>query len=175
MDTTANDSNKSKMDPALQDTSERLGVLKDIALRVVGHTTDLSDRLLLFREQACDIGFNLTKSEASGYLAKALGKDISIPLPKKGGDSLNVVPQPFLWNGVIMSGRQNLLVAPPKVGKSALMVALAASSLRGEPEFLGVGITQYINKFIIVGTDQNESDWWTLFKREKLGLSLIHI
>ena len=161
------------MDPALQDTSERLDVLKDIALRVVGHTTDLSDRLLLFREQACDIGFNLTKSEASGYLAKALGQDISIPSPKKGGDSLNVVPQPFLWNGVIMSGRQNLLVAPPKVGKSALMVALAASSLRGEPQFLGVGITQHINKFIIVGTDQNESDWWTLFKREKLGHEIV--
>jgi len=169
VDTTANDSNNSRIDPALQDTSERLEALKEIAVRVVGHTTDLADRLLLFREQACDIGFNLTKAEASGYLAKALGQDSAIPIPKKGGDNLNVVPQPFLWDGVIMSGRQNLLVAPPKVGKSALMVALAAASIRQEPCFLGVKISQHINKFIIVGTDQNESDWWTLFKREGLG------
>lgn len=169
MDTTANDSKNCQIDPALQDTSDRLEALKEIAARVVGYTTDPSDRLLLFREQACDIGFNLTKAEASGYLAKALGQDLAIPEPKKGGDNLNVVPQPFLWDGVIMSGRQNLLVAPPKVGKSALMVALAAASLRQESQFLNVGITQHINKFIIVGTDQNESDWWTLFKREGLG------
>ena len=136
---------------------------------MVGHTDDLTDRLLLFREQSCEIGFNLTKAEASGYLAKALGKDLAIPKPKQGGDSLNVVPQPFLWHGVIMSGRQNLLVAPPKVGKSALMVALAGASIRQQSEFLGVEINQHINKFIIVGTDQNESDWWTLFKREGLG------
>ena len=169
MDTTANDSKNCQIDPALQDTSDRLKALKEIAVRVVGYTTDPSDRLLLFREQACDIGFNLTKAEASGYLAKALGQDLAIPEPKRGGDNLNVVPQPFLWDGVIMSGRQNLLVAPPKVGKSALMVALAAASLRQESQFLGVGITQHINKLIIVGTDQNESDWWTLFKREGLG------
>ena len=169
MDTTANDSKNCQIDPALQDTSDRLEALKEIAVRVVGYTTDPSDRLLLFREQACDIGFNLTKAEASGYLAKALGQDLAIPEPKKGGDNLNVVPQPFLWDGVIMSGRQNLLVAPPMVGKSALMVALAAASLRQESQFRGVGITQHINKFIIVGTDQNESDWWTLFKREGLG------
>ncbi|NBT50958.1 MAG: hypothetical protein EBT12_05290 [Marivivens sp.] len=169
MDTTANDSSNGRNDPALQDTSERLEALKQLAVRVVGHTADLTDRLLLFREQAYEIGFNLTKAEASGYLAKALGQDLSIPEPKRGGDSLNVVPQPFLWDGVIMSGRQNLLVAPPKVGKSALMVALAGASIRQQSEFLGVGITQHINKFIIVGTDQNESDWWTLFKREGLG------
>ena len=141
MDTTANDSSNSRNDPALQDTSERLEALKQLAVRVVGHTADLTDRLLLFREQAYEIGFNLTKAEASGYLAKALGQDLSIPEPKRGGDSLNVVPQPFLWDGVIMSGRQNLLVAPPKVGKSALMVALAGASIRQQSEFLGVGIT----------------------------------
>ena len=169
MDTTANDSKNCQIDPALQDTSDRLEALKEIAVRVVGYTTDPSDRLLLFREQACDIGFNLTKAEASGYLAKALGQDLAIPQPKRGGDNLNVVPQPFLWDGVVMSGRQNLLVAPPKVGKSALMVALAAASLRQESQFLGVDISQHINKLIIVGTDQNESDWWTLFKREGLG------
>jgi len=169
VDTTANDSSNTQSDPALQDTSERIEALKELAVRVVGHTDDLTDRLLLFREQSYEIGFNLTKAEASGYLAKALGKDLTIPKPKRGGDSLNVVPQPFLWNGVIMSGRQNLLVAPPKVGKSALMVALAGASIRQESEFLGVEIAQHINKFIIVGTDQNESDWWTLFKREGLG------
>ncbi len=39
-----------------------------------------------------------------------------------------------------MRGRQNLVVAPPKVGKSALMTAMAAAALRGDGEFLGIPI-----------------------------------
>ena len=127
----------------------------------------------MVREIAIDIGLTMSRAEISGIIARAEGRNFILPDPKKGGDFLNVVPQPFLWDGIIMSGRQNLLVAPPKVGKSALMVALAGASIRCQKSFLGLDIKQHINKLIIVGTDQNESDWWTLLKREGLGSDFI--
>ena len=140
---------------------------------VVGSTTDSQDRLLIFREHAEEIGLPLTRVEAAHYLAQASGKKVGIPEPKRGGANLDVSPVPWLWEGVVMRGRQNLLVAPPKIGKSALMVALASASIRGREEFLDLPIRSHINHLIIVGTDQNVSDWWTLLEREGLGKKVL--
>jgi len=159
--------------PTLEDAKERVQKLKSAAEKVVGCTTDSQDRLLLFRENAEEIGLPLTRAEAAHYLAQASGKRVGIPEPKRGGAKLDVSPVPWLWEGVIMQGRQNLLVAPPKIGKSALMVALASASIRGRQEFLNLPIRRHINHLIIVGTDQNVSDWWTLLEREGLGTKSI--
>ncbi len=96
--------------------------------------------MLLLRNQAEELGCALSKSEAAHYLAQATGRNVGIPEPKQGGQKLDVSPVPWLWEGVIMRGRQNLVVAPPKVGKSALMTAMAAAALRGDGEFLGIPI-----------------------------------
>ena len=153
----------------LEEAKERVEKLKSAAEKVVGSTTDSQDRLLIFREHADEIGVSITRVEAAHYLAQASGKRVGIPEPKRGGAKLDVSPVPWLWEGVIMRGRQNLLVAPPKIGKSALMVALAAASIRGRQEFLNLPIRSHINHLIVVGTDQNVSDWWTLLEREGLG------
>ena len=87
--------------------------------------------MLLLRNQAEELGCVLSKGEAAHYLAQATGRNVGIPEPKQGGQKLDVSPVPWLWEGVIMRGRQNLVVAPPKVGKSALMTAMAAAALRG--------------------------------------------
>ncbi len=171
MDTTQKDSlNTTK---TLQEAQERVQKLKLAAERVVGSTTDSQDRLLIFREHADEIGLSITRVEASHYLAQASGKNVGVPSPKRGGSRLDVSPVPWLWEGLIMRGRQNLLVAPPKIGKSALMVALASASIRGRQEFLDLPIRSNINHLIIVGTDQNVSDWWTLLEREGLGQKII--
>ena len=153
----------------LQDAQERVQKLKYAAEKVVGSTTDSQDRLLIFREHADEIGLSITRVEAAHYLAQASGKNVGVPEPKRGGSRLDVSPVPWLWEGVIMRGRQNLLVAPPKIGKSALMIALASASIGGRQEFLNLPIRSNINHLIIVGTDQNVSDWWTLLEREGLG------
>ncbi len=153
----------------LQDAQERVEKLKSAAVKVVGSTTDSQDRLLLLREHADEIGIPLSRSEAAHYLAKAAGRNTGIPEPKRGGSRLDVSPVPWLWEGVIMRGRQNLLVAPPKIGKSALMIALASAAIGGRQSFLDLPIRSNINHLIIVGTDQNTSDWWTLFEREGFG------
>ena len=157
----------------LEEAQERVQKLKLAAEKVVGSTTDSQDRLLIFREHADEIGLPLTRVEAAHYLAQASGKKVGIPQPKRGGARLDVSPIPWLWEGVIMRGRQNLLVAPPKIGKSALMIALASASIRGRQEFLNLPICGNINHLIIVGTDQNVSDWWTLLEREGLGKKIV--
>ena len=161
-------------DATLEDAQNRVQKLKSAAERVVGCTTDSQDRLLIFREHADEIGLSITRVEAAHYLAQASGRNVGIPEPKRGGAKLDVSPVPWLWEGVIMRGRQNLLVAPPKIGKSALMVALAAASIRGRQDFLNLPICSNINPLIIVGTDQNVSDWWTLLEREGLGKKTIN-
>ena len=153
----------------MQDSLDRVRKLKDAAEKVVGTTTDSQDRLLLFREHADEIGLSLSRTEAAHYLAQAAGLKVGVPEPKRGGAKLDVSPTPWLWEGVIMRGRQNLLVAPPKIGKSALMVAMASAAIRGREEFLDLPIRGSLNQLIIVGTDQNVSDWWVLFEREGLG------
>ena len=66
--------------------------------------------------------------------------------------------------GVIMSGTFNLLVAPPKVGKSALMVGMISAWYHGEESYLGQRLHGVCPKVYIVGTDQPESDWFTLLR-----------
>jgi hypothetical protein len=174
MGSTPNASNKDNPnDPSLQDSLDQVIQLKNAAEKVVGASTDQQDRLLLLRAEADEIGISLSKAEAAHYLAQALGRNTGVPEPKQGGQNLDVSPVPWLWEGVIMRGRQNLVVAPPKVGKSALMVAVAAAALRGEPDFLGIPVHGQVNKVIIVGTDQNVSDWWVLFEREGLGVETV--
>jgi hypothetical protein len=67
-----------------------------------------------------------------------------------------------------MAGTFNLLVAPPKVGKSALMVGMLAAWWHGEGSYLGQPLHGVCPPVFIVGTDQPENDWFTLFKREGL-------
>ena len=67
-----------------------------------------------------------------------------------------------------MAGTFNLLVAPPKVGKSALMVGMISAWFHGEESYLGQPLHGPCPKVYIVGTDQPESDWHTLFEREGL-------
>ena len=89
-------------------------------------------------------------------------------LPRMRGEKMDTTPTPWAWEGVIMAGTFNLLVAPPKVGKSALMVGMISAWFHGEESYLGQPLHGACPKVFIVGTDQPESDWFTLFQREGL-------
>ena len=101
-------SNDKTADPSLQDSLEQVAQLKSAAAKVVGATNDSVDRLFMLRNQAEELGFAISKSEAAHYLAQATGRNVGIPEPKQGGQKLDVSPVPWLWEGVIMRGRQNL-------------------------------------------------------------------
>lgn len=115
-----------------------------------------------------DIGCPLTERNAAVILAKASGAIIGIHPPRLKGERMDTTPTPWVWEGVVMAGTLNLLVAPPKIGKSAIMVGMIAAWYRGESHYLGQPLHGECPPVFIIGTDQPENDWYTLFRREGL-------
>lgn len=167
MEATANDS-RSTTPEALKDHQALLNQLENHASVVLCNETDPLRRIQLLRLFADEIDCSVNEKTASVILAKAEGKSLGVSSPRIRGEKLDTRQTPWAWEGVIMAGTFNLLVAPPKVGKSALMVGMVSAWWHGEKSYLGQLLHGPCPKVYIVGTDQPESDWATLFKREGL-------
>jgi len=169
MVTTPNALNSSGPIPeSLKDHKELLSKLDQYASTVLCNEEDPLKRSQLLRLYADEVGFPLNERTAAVLLNKAAGAINGVAEPRKKGQKLDTSAVPWAWEGVIMSGTFNLLVAPPKVGKSALMVGMISAWHHGEESYLGQPLHGICPKVYIVGTDQPESDWYTLFKREGL-------
>lgn len=81
------------------------------------------------------------------------------------GEVLNVSPQRWHWEGVLMAGCLNLIVALPKLDKTGLMLAMIAAWHQGEPDFLGYPLIGPCPPVLIVGPDMPENDWATMLKQ----------
>ena len=169
MVTTPNASNSSGIIPeSLKDHKELLSKVDQYASTVLCNEEDPLKRSQLLRLYADELGFPLNERTAAIVLSRAAGAINGVAEPRRRGQKLDTAPVPWAWEGVIMSGTFNLLVAPPKVGKSALMVGMISAWYHGEESYLGQRLHGVCPKVYIVGTDQPESDWFTLFKREGL-------
>ena len=169
MDTTPDESNSSGMIPeSLKDHQELLNRLDQYASTVLCNETDPLRRSQLLRLYADEAGCPINDKTAAILLSKAEGAVNGVCAPRMRGEKMDTTPTPWAWEGVIMSGTFNLLVAPPKVGKSALMVGMISAWFHGEESYLGQPLHGPCPKVFIIGTDQPESDWNTLFKREGL-------
>jgi hypothetical protein len=112
-----------------------------------------------------------------GELREMLNMEVGrVPLapPKRGGDRLDVQKRPWLWEGILKYGQSNLCVALPKVGKSAMLLAVAAAALRGETDCLGLPLHEKIPHLLIAGPDQDETDWNHILHREGLATETIN-
>jgi len=129
------------------------------------------DELILLQEWHIDnFGESFNKQTALYYLERAHDRSSPKSEPLLPGQPIDVKPVPWLWEGMIMKGDSNLIIAPPKVGKSALVVGLVGAMARGESHFLGKRL-DYGNEcppVFIYGTDQPGSCWAELFAREGL-------
>tara|TARA_R100000988_G_scaffold94410_1_gene59094 strand:+ start:366 stop:1988 length:1623 start_codon:yes stop_codon:yes gene_type:complete len=169
MDTTPAESSSSGMIPeSLKDHKELLNRLEHHASIVLSNEEDSLRRCQLLRLYADEVGFPITEKTAAVLLLRAQGAVSGVCLPRMRGEKMDTTPTPWAWEGVIMAGTFNLLVAPPKVGKSALMVGMISAWFHGEEFYLGQRLHGNCPNIYIVGTDQPESDWHTLFKREGL-------
>ena len=169
MVTTPSDSNSSGIIPeSLKDHQELLNRLDQYASTVLCNEEDPLRRSQLLRLYADEVGCPINERTAAILLTKAEGAVNGVCVPRMRGERMDTTPTPWAWEGVIMSGTFNLLVAPPKVGKSALMVGMISAWFHGEESYLGQPLHGVCPKVFIIGTDQPESDWHTLFKREGL-------
>ncbi len=169
MDTTPGESKPSEILPeSLKDHQDLLDRLDQYASTVLCNETDELRRSQLLRLYADEVGCPINEKTAGIVLSKAQGQIAGVSVPRKRGEKLDTTPTPWSWEGVIMASTFNLLVAPPKVGKSALMVGMISAWFHGEESYLGQKLHGTCPKVYIIGTDQPESDWNTLFEREGL-------
>ena len=169
MVTTPSDSKSTGPIPeSLKDHQDLLDKLDRYASTVLCNEDDALRQSQLLRLYADEVGCPINERTAAILLTKAQGQIAGVCAPRMRGERMDTTPTPWAWEGVIMSGTFNLLVAPPKVGKSALMVGMISAWFHGEESYLGQRLHGPCPKVFIVGTDQPENDWHTLFKREGL-------
>jgi hypothetical protein len=168
MATTPGDSKSTSPPASLIEHQQLLARIDEHACIVLSEESDPIKRNQLIRLFADEIGCPLTERAASTSLARAQGHSVGVHEPRRKGERMDTTPTPWVWEGIVMAGTFNLLVAPPKVGKSALMVGMLSAWWHGEEHYLGQPLHGTCPPVFIVGTDQPENDWNTLFRREGL-------
>jgi len=142
--------------------------IKDRAAFLVTSEKDQQQQFYLLRLFVQDGNTPLRDAEIRSYLTEARSNLSGAAKPRRKGERMDTTPTPWVWEGVVMAGTTNLLVAPPKVGKSALMAGMIGAWWRGDMNYLGHRLHGKCSKCFIIGTDQPENDWFTILKREGL-------
>lgn len=153
----------------VQDFNQELQNLKQDIKKLVQESPD-SDLMPRARAKANDygLGAEIRDADLRTFILEARGARIGIAAPRLQGEVIDTTPVRWVWESVLMAGSLNLLIAPPKIGKSALMVGMIAAWARGDNSYLGQPLHGDCPNVYIVGTDQPESDWFTLLQREGL-------
>jgi len=148
--------------------AEKVRLVREQAAALVKERAPYTERLPLLRSRAQFHGLTLRDAELQALLWDARRRANGSREPISRGQRLNLSPTPWLWEGVLMPGRLNLVVALPKVGKTALVLAWIAAWHHGCQAFLGRPLIGTCPLVLVVGTDQPENDWGAMLKRAGL-------
>ena len=153
----------------IQEFNPELQALKQEIAQLVKDSPE-ADLMPRARAKVNDHGLSaeIRDADLRSFILEARGARIGIAIPRRIGETIDTTPTPWVWEGLLMAGSLNLLVAPPKIGKSALMIGMVSAWARGATSYLGAPLHGDCPNVYIVGTDQPESDWFTLLSREKL-------
>ncbi len=137
----------------------KLRALKQTAIELLRSGTPYDERLPIMRAAAKKLDIRILDSELHGMLTAARRGANGGTGPVLPGEALEGSPIPWAWEGLIIQGCLNLLVAMPKAGKSSLMLAWIAAWHRENPTFLGRELYGPCPPVLLAGTDQGERDW----------------
>lgn len=152
-----------------KDSDESLRLLQDHISIAAKHTEDLdfSAALEWTEDYLAREGIPLP-SKLSAFLSKArCNDDVKEPFQ---GQELALRSELGAWGNLLAGDAFNLLIAAPKVGKSALIVHVFACSKRGDETCLGAPIRKRWNKLIISGNDMSVGEWGKILIREGLAV-----
>lgn len=151
--------------PRRQNVDDKFDALQQLAEKQLDKP--FSRRLISLRQAASEMGLRVLDRELQRFLSEAQQRrDGRAPLV--GRRALDRTPTPWLVEGLIMRGRLNLLVAPPKVGKTSLVLSLINRWSRGAPQFLDLDLIGGCPPVLILGPDQPECDWAAMLQAEGL-------
>jgi hypothetical protein len=122
---------------------------------------------LAMRMAATGLGLPaLSQQQIRMLLWEARNGDAGPVQPLTPEQPLSLAPTPWLLEGVVMAGALNLIVALPKIGKTAWVLGFLGAWLHGQQAFLGCGLPATpCPPILIVGTDQPENDWGRMLKQ----------
>ena len=151
-----------------QTPQEKLSAMRDLAAELLGQQCPFPDRVPLLRARAETLGLTLRDQELQRFLWDARRAAAGAIEPLRPGDRIDLAPEPWHWQGVLMAECLNLVVALPKAGKTSLLLALIGAWHRGQPDFLGLPLIGPCPSVLIVGTDQPQSDWGRMLRQVEL-------
>jgi hypothetical protein len=129
--------------------------LRRLATQLLEHPR--KERLMLLRQACAALDLRLRDPELSRMLAEAWLESRGRSGPLRTGDRLSLAVQQWLLPGLLLAGSSHLLIALPKVGKSALLLGLIAAWSRGQ-SLLGRSFTAPCPEVLLAWPDQGEGD-----------------
>jgi hypothetical protein len=139
--------------------AEKLADLQGLASKLQADRVGFAERLPTLRHRAKDIELPIRDIELLRLLSAARRRRLGMEGLLGPGDVLDLSPQPWAWQGLLLRGCLNLLVAEPKQGKTSLLVAMIAAWHRGAGTFLGRELSGPCPPVLLIGTDQGSTDW----------------
>jgi len=112
---------------------------------------------MLLRQACASLELRLRDPELSRMLAEAWLESRGRSGPLRPGDRLSLAAQQWLLPSLLLAGSSHLVIALPKVGKSAWVLGLVAAWSRGET-FLGRAFTAPCPEVLLAWPDQGEGD-----------------
>jgi hypothetical protein len=140
-------------------TAEKLADLQALAAKLQADRVGFAERLPTLRSRAAEIGLPIRDGELQGLLAAARRRRLGVEGLLGPGDVLDLSPEPWAWQGLLLRGCLNLLVAEPKQGKTSLLIAMIAAWHHGAGSFLGRELSGPCPPVLLIGTDQGQADW----------------
>ncbi|MEA5391151.1 AAA family ATPase [Cyanobium gracile UHCC 0139] len=120
-------------------------VEQELAMRLAAHALELPA---------------LGQQQIRTLLWEARNGDAGPVQPLTANQPLSLAPTPWLLEGIVMAGALNLIVALPKIGKTAWALGFLGAWIHGLQTFLGCSLPATpCPPVLIVGTDQPENDW----------------
>jgi hypothetical protein len=141
------------------DPRDKLARLGDNAAELLANRAPYAERVPILRAAAEKLDLTIRDQELQAILTAARRSTTGSDQPVTPGQWLDMTPTQWIWEGLVMRGRLNLLIALPKQGKTSLLLAWIAAHHRHDPAFLDRTLHGPCPPVLIVGTDQGGNDW----------------
>ncbi|MDA9868028.1 AAA family ATPase [Synechococcus sp. AH-224-I15] len=139
--------------------AQKIALLKELARELIDDHVSIQEALPQLREQKDLIQSSCRDSELSQFLQAVKRKKVSLDQLIKPGGKLKLTSEPFILNGVIISGGTNLIVGREKKGKSAFVAAMVGAWSHGQEQFCGFDFVGPCPPVAIIGPDMSEAQW----------------
>jgi len=134
-------------------------------VKLEAHATELlnrkvaqAHRLIHLREAATDLGLNIRDGELKRVLADAR-RTLAGSSEAIEERPISLAPVPWMVDGLLMARGLNLYIAPPKCGKTSLVMQMISQWAAGASTYLGRKFCVPCPPVLVVGPDMPEGDW----------------